>query len=283
MRADSLRVPVGPGAAHIERYGHGGTPIVLIHGFGTCSFLWRYVAPMLANAGHTAYAVDMFGHGQSDRAVGADLSIAAQAEYLDAAMTSLRVAHAVIAGNDLGGAVALRLAATRPERVDRLVLINTPAFDQLPGLDITTMRRTTARFAFRLTTGLLGAAPLLETILQGSVARQEAMPTRLMARYLAPFTGLDGVKHLLTLGAAVKSEDIGELDLDAIETPTLVIRGDKDRWIERRIAERLAEEIKNSRLEVIPDVARLVPEEAPEYLTEQILHTLKPEELGQGV
>jgi pimeloyl-ACP methyl ester carboxylesterase len=43
--ADLLRIPVGPGSMHVERYGHGGAPIVLIHGFGTSCFLWRNVGP----------------------------------------------------------------------------------------------------------------------------------------------------------------------------------------------------------------------------------------------
>ena len=77
MQADVLRAPAGPGAVHVERYGHGGTPIVLLHGFGTCTFLWRYVAPLLAEAGHTAYAIDLVGYGESDRPPDADLGIAA--------------------------------------------------------------------------------------------------------------------------------------------------------------------------------------------------------------
>src|SRR3954447_18158751 len=50
MDADLLRIPVGPGSMHVERYGHGGAPILLVHGFGTCSFLWREIGPVLALA-----------------------------------------------------------------------------------------------------------------------------------------------------------------------------------------------------------------------------------------
>jgi pimeloyl-ACP methyl ester carboxylesterase len=274
MLADYLRVPVGPGAVHIERYGHGGTPFILLHGFGTCTFLWRYLAPMLADAGHTAYAVDLFGHGESDRTPGADLSIRAQAEYLDAAMTALRVARGVIVGNDLGGDVALCLAATRPERVEQLVLINTPAFDELPARDIITMQRSTARFAFRVTRGVLGAAPLIRTVLEGSVAKSERMPPRLVARYLAPFAGSDGVKHLLTLAAAVRGTDIEELDLQSITTPTLIVRSDADHWVSQSVAQRLATVLPNARLTRISGVGRLVPEEAPDYLYELLLNFL---------
>lgn len=256
---------------HVERYGHGGTPIVLLHGFGTCTFLWRHVAPILAEAGHTAYAIDLFGHGESDRTPDADFGIAAQAEYLDAAMTALRLARATIVGVDLGGDVALRLAATRTERVARLVLINVPAYDELPARDIGVMQRTTARFAFRMTRGMLGAVTLLQPVLEGSVALPEHMPTRLLARYLAPFAGRDGVNHLLTLGAAIRRSDIEDLDLSDIKAPTLVIRGDHDEWLSRDIANRLAADIPHAKLTRIAGVARLIPEESPDNLAEHLL------------
>lgn len=275
MQADVLRVPVGPGAAHVERYGHGGVPVILLHGFGTCTFLWRYVAPLIAEAGHTAYAIDLFGHGESDRTPDADFGIAAQAEYLDAAMTALRIARGTVVGNDLGGDVALRLAATRPERVDRLVLVNTPAFDELPPRDIVTMQRSTAKFAFRVTRGVLGAAPLLQTVLEGSVAKPEHMPMRLVARYLAPFAGQDGVNHLLSLAAAVRADDVNDLDLGAVRAPTLIVRGDADQWVDRDVAERFAAELPNARLTRIPGVGRLIPEENPQWLSEQLFAFFK--------
>ena len=73
---------------HVERYGHGGAPILLVHGFATCSFLWREVGPTLAIAGRTAFAIDLFGYGESDRPFDAQFGIAAQSEYLDRALTA---------------------------------------------------------------------------------------------------------------------------------------------------------------------------------------------------
>lgn len=271
MQADSIRVPVGPGAIHVERYGHGGTGIILLHGFGTSAFLWRNVAPVLAEAGHTAYAVDLFGYGESDRPFDADFGVAAQAEYLDAAMTALRVAKGVIVGVDLGGVIALRLAATRPERVQKLVLINTPAFDELPPRDITSMQRSTAKFAVRVTRGVLGAAPLLRSVLEGGVADRAKMPMKLVARYLAAFAGQNGVQHLLTLASSVRREDFDDLDLGTIHAPTLVIWGDQDKWLDPKLPDRLVNAIPDSRLSRVHGVARLVPEESPEQLCELLL------------
>lgn len=276
MQADVLRVPVGPGAMHVERFGHGGTAVILIHGFATSSFLWRNIAPAITEAGHTAYAIDLFGHGESDRPFDADFGIAAQAEYLDAAMTALRVARGIIVGVDVGGNVALRLAATRPERVEKLVLINTPAFDEIPARDITQMQRSTAKFAFRTTRGILGAAPLVEGVLKGSVADPEThMPVKLIARYLAPFVGKDGVSHLLTLASSITEDDMEEIDLRTIHVPALVIRGERDAWLDGKVADRLVNALPDGRLVKLAGVARLVPEEAPERMSELLLEFMR--------
>jgi pimeloyl-ACP methyl ester carboxylesterase len=58
---------------HVERYGHGGAPVLLVHGFGTCAFLWRNIGPEIALANRTAFAVDLFGYGESDRPFDASL------------------------------------------------------------------------------------------------------------------------------------------------------------------------------------------------------------------
>jgi pimeloyl-ACP methyl ester carboxylesterase len=274
--ADLLRIPVGPGAMHVERYGHGGAPVVLIHGFGTCSFLWRQVGPALAITQHTAYAVDLLGYGESDRPFDADFGLAAQTDYLERAMTALRVARAAIVGVDIGAAVALRLAALRPERVARLVLVNPVGGEDLPAGDIRAMQRNTARFALRVSRGLFGASPLLAPILSASVSDAARMPPTLVGRYLAPFIGQEGVTHLLALARAVRAIDLEDLDLAQVRAHTLIIRGEKDAWVDAAVAQKLAGEIPECRVITLPDAARLIPEESPEELAEIVTAFISP-------
>ncbi|MFN2603015.1 MAG: alpha/beta fold hydrolase [Gemmatimonadaceae bacterium] len=276
MQADQLRVPVGPGAMHVERFGHGGTAVILIHGFPTSSFLWRNIAPAITDAGHTAYAIDLFGHGESDRPYDSDFGISSQSEYLDAAMTALRVARGILVGVDIGGDIALRLAATRPERVEKLVLINTPAFDELPAKDITQLQRNTARFAVRTTRGILGAAPLVEAVLKASVTDPEKhMPMKLIARYLAPFVGKEGPNHLLTLANSISAEDLEDIELRDIHVPTLLLWGEEDVFVDAKIGEKLSNALPDGRLVRIPGVGRLLPEENPQFLTEHLLDFMR--------
>jgi pimeloyl-ACP methyl ester carboxylesterase len=269
--ADLLRVPVGPGSLHVARYGRGGEAVVLLHGFGTSSFLWRNVAPALTLGGLTAFAVDLLGYGESDRPLDADYSIAAQGQYIERAMSALHVAKATVVGLGIGGGVALRLACTRPARVRRLVLINSVAFDDCPGRDVRSTQLGTARFALRVSQGVLGAAPLLKRILEEGVAHPESMPARLQARYLAPYAGAEGVMHLLTLARALRADDVEHLQLAQLVAPTLIIWGEAEPWLDGGLPERLQRAIPESRLLRMAEVGRLVPEESPQVLSQLLL------------
>jgi pimeloyl-ACP methyl ester carboxylesterase len=256
---------------HVERYGHGGAPVLFVHGFGTCSFLWRNIGPTLALANRTAFAVDLFGHGESDRPFDAQFGIAAQSDYLDRALTALRLSRATVIGIDLGGAIAMHLAYNRPDRVERLLLINPIAFDDVPADDIKTMQRNTARFAFQISRGVLGAAPLMRELLERSVADVQSMPDGLLARYLAPYVGQEGVNHLLALARSVDDEDMLDVELNQIDCPTMIVWGDQDPFVSPKLGDRLADTIPGSRLVRLPGTGRLVPEEAPDTLTNIIL------------
>jgi pimeloyl-ACP methyl ester carboxylesterase len=268
---DLLRIPVGPGAIHVERYGHGGTPIVLVHGFGTSSFLWRTVASDIAEARHTAIALDLLGYGESDRPLDTDFGIAGQTEYVARVLVALRISRAAIVGIDLGGAVAMRLAVTHADRVSHLILINSLTVESTPAADVRTLQRNTARYVLRAATGILGVAPLLTPVLERSVGDRARMPWRLVARYLAPYVGQDGVRHLLALAASVTADDLEDTDPASIRVPTLVVRGEADEWLDDGVAERLSAAIPDSRIVRLPGVGRLVPEESPQQLAGLVL------------
>jgi pimeloyl-ACP methyl ester carboxylesterase len=165
----------------------------------------------------------------------------------------------------------MHLAYNRPERVERLVLINAIAFDDVPAEDIKQLQRNTARFALRISRGVLGAAPLMRELLEASVADKANMPDALLARYLAPYVGEEGLNHLLALARAVDDEDMTEVDLRQIDRPSLVVWGDRDPFVGPKVGEDLADTIPGSRLVRLPGTGRLVPEEAPETIANMIL------------
>ncbi len=240
LETDHLRLPVGPGALHVARYGFGDIPVVLLHGFGTSAFLWRAVAPALPLGAVTAVAMDLLGHGESDQPPEADVRIPAQAEYVERAMTALRMAEAVVVGVDLGATVALRLAATRPDRVRALVLFSPPHPERARGEDLDALQREAARNLVHASGAMLGATALLGPVLGRAVSRPDAMPERLVARYAAPFVGPSGVRHLLSLARAVDDDALADCDLRLVRAPTLLLRGEGDPWCTAAQVEALA-------------------------------------------
>lgn len=103
----------------------GGDPVLCLHGEPTWSFLYRKLIPPLARVARVV-APDYFGFGRSDKPTELDWysydrhygSILRLVEELD--LTGLTVAV-----QDWGGPIGLRLAVERPERVERLVIMNT--------------------------------------------------------------------------------------------------------------------------------------------------------------
>ena len=144
MYTEHLRIPVGAGSLHVERVGRAGPAVVLLHGFGSCSFLWRAIAPRLADAGYTALSIDLMGHGESDRPIDVSYGLGAQAEYVERALTALRLSQVTLVGQDMGALVALLLAAQRPERAPKLALLEPLDPDDLPGPAIRSLQRTSA-------------------------------------------------------------------------------------------------------------------------------------------
>jgi pimeloyl-ACP methyl ester carboxylesterase len=101
-------------------------PVLFVHGLGGESLDWADVATLLAGR-VDAYALDLPGFGQSPPPSDHDLSIDAHVRAVAAAIGAIGRGPVHLVGNSLGGAVATRVAAERPDLVASLVLLS-PAF-----------------------------------------------------------------------------------------------------------------------------------------------------------
>lgn len=110
--------------------GHGDA-IVLLHGISTWGYLWQPLWPHLAQR-HRVLIPDLLGFGFSDKRDRFDRSIDRQAEMVVTWLDRLGVDEATTVGHDIGGGVALRLAALHPGRVRRLCVLDSVCYDSWP-------------------------------------------------------------------------------------------------------------------------------------------------------
>jgi pimeloyl-ACP methyl ester carboxylesterase len=103
------------------RIAGSGPGLLLIHGIGDNSTTWNTVQAKLAQR-FTVIAVDLLGHGQSDKPR-ADYSVAAYANGMRDLLSVLDVERVTVIGHSLGGGVAMQFAYQFPHLVERLVLV----------------------------------------------------------------------------------------------------------------------------------------------------------------
>jgi len=117
---------------HVAEAGQG-YPVVMCHGFPELWYSWRHQMRALAEAGFRAIAPDQRGYGETDAPAPVEaytqrLLVADIAGMLDA----LGIAKCVIVGHDWGGAVAWNAALIVPDRIARVVGVNTPFLPRPP-------------------------------------------------------------------------------------------------------------------------------------------------------
>jgi pimeloyl-ACP methyl ester carboxylesterase len=178
-------------------------------------------------AGYTALAIDLLGHGESDRPDDASYALDAQAEYIGRALAVLRLSAVSLIGQDIGALVGLLVAATPRLEVERVCLLSPPDPNDLPGAEIRSLQRLSARVALQSNT-LFGAQPALAPLLRAAVSAPEHMPDLLVARYLAPFVGHDGLSQLLQRASAVELSAAGLSRLASVAAAVLVVDGEAD-------------------------------------------------------
>ncbi len=113
--------------AHLDE--GDGQPVIFLHGEPTWSFLWRNVIPPVRDAGYRCIAPDLPGFGRSDKPVAIDwYSYDRLTEATAALLEELEIRGATVVGHDWGGPIGLRLAVEHPERIERIVMLDTGLF-----------------------------------------------------------------------------------------------------------------------------------------------------------
>jgi pimeloyl-ACP methyl ester carboxylesterase len=109
--------------AYLESGPADGPTVILLHGLASDADTWDKAVGPLGERGVHVYAVDLIGHGESDKPDGSYL-LTDFAESLGCVMDALGLPSATLCGHSFGGAIAMYFGSRNPERVDRVVLVS---------------------------------------------------------------------------------------------------------------------------------------------------------------
>jgi len=239
---------------------HGGAsaaPLVLCHGFGLSAFAWDRTAASLP--GRAVVAVDLRGHGDSDWDKTARYDRGAIADDVRATLDALAIRRCVLIGHSFGGDIAARLALAHPSRVAALVLIDVGPEIRPSGMR--GVRELTARMPdvyesrdeyrgwLETIYPLADVQALAVFAANGLRARPDGQlepkhdPAFRRAMFAFEETASAGARWAL---------------LEAIEQPTLVVRGAESVVLSDETAKRMARVLRNGSHAVVPGAGHSV-------------------------
>jgi len=288
MEPTSIRVPASHGLTlQALEWSRDGVPLLFVHGFGNDAHVWDDIAPAVAPYYRTL-ALDLRGHGDSDRDPEARYDYEFHLADLEAATAALGIDRLVLVGHSLGGRIGMLFAGRHPERMAGLAIV-----DSAPELD----PRGTVRIQLDLQRGGAGAAGGGG----GPSFASEAEYRELLARNY-PAAGREQLQRLARHGLRARADGRFEPKLDPawfrgrqgageaemrerearitrelwealarVPCPTLVIRGAASDVVSADVADRMAEDaLPQGRLVVIPRAGHSVMVDNPEACRDAI-------------
>ena len=283
----------GPGGVrlHYVRAGPPDSsrlPVVLLHGFPEFWYGWRHQIPALAATGFSAVAPDLRGYNLSDkprrvrdyrmeRLVGDVLALIRN--------VAGPAGRAHVVGHDWGGVIAWRLAMWHPEAVGRLAILNAPH----PAAYLRELLRSPSQplkswYAFFFQLPWLPEAvvgfdsfALLRRGFRADPARAGAFTRADVGRYVEALSRPGALTAAINYYRAAFRAGPGEMSRDVrrIESPTLLVWGERDRYLSPRLAEGLGEWVADLRVERLPAASHWVQHDEPETVNRLLLSFLE--------
>ena len=245
-------------------------PLILIHGYTASVYVWKTVAPMLADAGFRVIAVDLLGFGYSEKPSWFDYSIQSQARMISRFMSRLGIGRATLVGSSYGGAVSLMLTLDYPEMVEKLVLVDAVCNDEPKDHPILKLASLPG-IGEVITPFLVDSKTFLKFRMHGTLAKanHHMITDDRIESIRRPLIAADGHHSVLATSRNWHADRI-EQDAHLINQQTLIIWGEEDTVIPIKHGYKLHEEILNSRFVVLKDCGHVPPEERSELFTELV-------------
>ncbi|MEM6514400.1 MAG: alpha/beta fold hydrolase, partial [Pseudomonadota bacterium] len=255
-------LPVQGMNVHVRDEGpvDSGTTIALIHGTASSLHTWDGWADALSE-NHRVVRFDLPGFGLTGPHPADDYSIEAYVEFVVASLDALLADRVVLVGNSLGGHIAWATAVLHPERVERLVLVDSSGYPP---------ESTSVPIGFRI-----ARTPLLRDlmnnvlprfIVRSSVENVFGDPSLVTEELIDRYYDLSSrAGNRQALGKRMQQfNSTAFIDrLDEIRQPTLILWGKLDRLIPFSSAERFLADIDDATLVAWEHLGHVPHEEAP--------------------
>jgi haloalkane dehalogenase len=258
-----------------------GQPVLLLHGNPTWSYLYRNFIPPIAGAGFRAIAVDHMGFGRSDRPYGHKrYHLRAHVENLLAFIRGLDLRDLTLVMQDWGGPIGFGAAVEEPDRVARLVVMNTGVGVFPSGTEMPFHKWFRERGLGEML--CLGANLFVEAMWGGM--RPETATPLLAEAYRAPFPDYYSRVPILAFirDIAIGHEDpkapymaeIGE-KATQLERPALIVWAMQDRTFPPPVLEFWKALYPKADLLELADARHYLQEDEPEAISSKIVDFLK--------
>jgi len=245
------------GVAYYARPGRRGLPLVGVHGFGGDKETWLLMSALVPRARGVAL-IDLPGHGRSAEVPETSASIRHHAEAVVRVLDEQHLDRAVICGNSMGGGVALRLAASWPDRVAGLVLVASVGRDVHAG---------GARAWVTGDNPLIPREADVDRFMELVLERPPPVGRAVIRHVITARARRADALHALFRGFILQAGDTGVPgELGGIAQRALVIHGEQDRIIDKRVAEDLAAALPRAELIVMRGVGHAPQLEAPRHM-----------------
>lgn len=258
----SRRALVGGVEAHWREAGEGPA-VVLLHGLGASSFSWRAVMPALSSS-YRVIAPDFPGFGRSASPAGFDYSLKGLSNWVVALLDHLGLSTAHLAGNSLGGIVALMTAMDEPARVGRVALLGTPTHPGDGPLLLWPLRWPVVGRLYELALGRAAVKYIGRTAYKD----RSLMTEETIDEYALPLRTAAGRWAAAEVLRRAVPPDARERVARYRDLPQefLVICGDSDTVAGLESSRRFCEKAPRARLLEVPDCAHVPQEERPELV-----------------
>lgn len=250
--------------------GEGPAQLLLVHGT-FWSRVWQPALPPLGSSAPVA-ALDLPGFGLSRGELTVeDATVPALAALVSRAAETLCTPEFTVAGHDIGGAVAQHLAVHAPERVRRLVLVNSVLYDSWPVPAVARFRDPAVREA-------TSRDEFLEARRQ---SLRKAVGRRLTEDaerdYLSPWQEERRIRSWMAMAAAADPRHTLDVvpALRESDTPILLIWGRDDEFQPIAFAERFAAEVPSAQLAAVPHARHIPMEDDPDRVAGELLAFLE--------